>query len=99
MSNVIPYDRISPNDFYKQLDTIHEQWYVLTEPEMTRQLQFIRSMVDRLPGRYYELARPLVAALGYCRLQRNSPYEARLVDLRDVIREWAGERELPPRTA
>lgn len=89
----VPYDRISPHDFYRQLDFIRDSWYSVTEPEMTIELQRLRWSVDRLPGRYYELASPLVAALGYCRLQRNSPYEARLVDLRDVIREWAREQD------
>ena len=93
MSSGVPYDRLTPRDLYRQLDWIREEWDSATDPEMTRKLQRLRDAVDRLPGRYYALAKPLVAALGYCRLQRLSPYEARLVDLTDVIREWAVERD------
>ena len=92
VSDTIPYDRLSPRDFYRQLDVIRGLWDSATEPEMTRELQRFEALIDQLPGRYYELAKPLAAALGYCRLQRNSPYQARLVDLCDVVKEWDRER-------
>lgn len=90
----VPYDRTAPQDFYRQLDWVRDNWDAATEPEMTRKLQHLRRLCDVLPGRYYEQAKPLVAALGYCRLQRVSPYQARLVDLCDVIRAWAAERQM-----
>lgn len=90
----VSYDRTSPADFYRQIGWLRDEWLSADEPEVTRKLQRLRDLCDHLPGRYYEQTKPLIAALGRCRLQRVSPWQARLVDLCDVIRAWDGERTM-----
>lgn len=87
-------DRIEPRDFYRQLDWIRDEWDACSEPDMSRHLDTLRRTLEHLPSRYYEASRPIFEQLGYCRLMRDPPYHARILDLVDLIRQW--DRERPP---
>src|SRR5215469_15901405 len=92
MTRTVPYDRIAPQDFYRQLDWIRDEWDDRDEYLMTKKLQRLERTFRRLPTTYYDRARPLIIDLGWCRVISDRPWRAILLELRAIVSDWGRTR-------
>lgn len=94
VSATAPLDRLSPADFYRQLDWIRDEWESTDEWAMSRKLSRLRSLYEHLPERHWKQAEQILTTLGLARLVRGSSYANALRQLADIVREW--DRARPP---
>jgi hypothetical protein len=93
MIRTVPYDRIAPQDFYRQLDWIRDEWNDRDEYRMTQKLQRLERLYRRLPTKYYEAALPIISDLGWDRVIAKRPWRSHLMELRGIVSQWHRERE------
>ena len=86
-------ERLSPRDFYRQLDWIKNEW-AEDEHDMARKLDRLRQTFEHLPSRYYERSLPHLAVLARARVVNGVPWKDALLDLRALVSEW--DRCRPP---
>jgi hypothetical protein len=86
-------DRLAPQDFYRQLDWIRDEWHDPDEYLFTRKLVRLERTYQRLPARYYEAAVPLIVDLGWDRVIAKRPWRSHLMQLRGIVSQWHRERE------
>lgn len=86
-ATAVPYDRLTPQDFYRQLDWIRDEWGC-DEYEFARKLQRLRRLYDRLPDPYHARALPHLHALGWARIITGTGYHGALLGLRAIASEW-----------
>ena len=87
----VPYSRISPPDFYRQLDWIREEW-VCEESVMTRKLERIERLFAELPDRYFDQAVPLLRDMGRARIVAGEEWRGILLQLGRIVSEWGRSR-------
>jgi hypothetical protein len=89
-----PLDRIAPQDFYRQLDWVRDEWDSSDEWQMTAKLTRLHRHFEHLPSRYYEQAVPLLEQLGHARLVNGKPWRQTIRQLADIVSAW--NRARPP---
>jgi len=89
-----PLDRLSPQDFYRLLDGLRDEWETLDEYVVARRLQNLRRMYEHLPTRFWTLAEPLLKDLGMARVANGRPWYATLRQLSEIVATWT--RAQPP---
>ena len=87
----VPHDRLAPQDFYRQLDWIRDEWGC-DEYEFARKLRRLRQTWRRLPAPFYQRGLPLLDELGRYRLLREPPYHCAVALLRQIVSEWGRSR-------
>jgi len=88
-----PLDRLAPEDFYRQLDHVRDDWDA-DEWRIARKLTKLRRLYEQLPLRYWDRAQPLLGVLVRARIANGQPWQAALLQLRAVVSEW--DRARPP---
>lgn len=83
----VPYDRLTPQDFYRQLDWIRDEWDC-DEWEMAKKLLRLRRLCERLPDPYYAQTVPHLHALGWARVVNGLAWRGDLLELGRIVSEW-----------
>lgn len=94
MSAQATRDRLAPQDLYRLLDWLRDEWDAVDEWYAAKRLQRLRRNFEHLPSRFWDRARPLIEELGRGRLSRDFPYQAKIRALSELVSEW--ERSRPP---
>lgn len=93
MSARAPLDRLAPQDIYRQLDWIRDEW-ACDEYEFAHKLARLRRTFEQLPSRYYERTREPLVVLVRARIVNGVPWQAALLELGALVSEWDHSR--PP---
>ena len=80
-------DRLSPRDFYRQLDWIRDEWSD-DELQIAWKLHRLRRLLEQLPEPFYSQARPKLRELEQARIYAGRPWQQTLRTLADLIGEW-----------
>lgn len=93
MSASAALDRLSPQDIYRQLDWLRDEWEC-DEYEFTRKLQRLQRTFGHLPSRYYERTAAPMKVLARARIVNGVPWRGALLELGALVSEW--DRSRPP---
>jgi hypothetical protein len=93
MSGRATLERLSPRDFYRQLDWVRDEWGG-DEYKMAQKLTRLRRTYEQLPSRYYERAVVELAIVSRARVVNGVPWQLALRQLADIVGDW--DRCRPP---
>lgn len=82
-----PLDRLSPRDFYKQLDRLAEHWNE-DEYEIAARLKRLRHTFEHLPDRYYDRAMPQLGVIARARIVNGVPWQDAIRELAAIVSDW-----------
>ena len=86
-------DRLAPEDIYRQLDWLRDEWEG-DEYEIARKLTRLRRTLEHLPARYYERTHAPLETLARARIANGVPWRGALLELGALVSEW--DRSRPP---
>lgn len=94
MSAQAPLDRLAPQDMYRLLDWLRDDWETCDEVDNARALTRLRRHFEHLPTPFWDRARPLLLELATSRLYKGRPWRQTIRSLSELVSEW--ERSRPP---
>jgi hypothetical protein len=93
MSAHAPLDRITPRDFYRQIDWIRNEW-VDDEFRMAQKLCRLRRAFEHLPTKFWERAKVQLGIVARARIVNGVPWDQALTELGAIVTAWDNTR--PP---
>jgi hypothetical protein len=93
MSARAPLDRITPRDFYRQIDWLRDEWND-DELQVARKLCRLRRLFEHLPTQFWQRAQVQLAVVSRARIANGVPWDQALTELGAIVSEWDNTR--PP---
>lgn len=94
MSAQAPSARLAPQDFYRQLDWLRDEWGQGDVFTMMKKVTRLRRLYEHLPERYYTAAVDVLDRLKRYDDAPDTPYHERIRELVEIVRAWDQSR--PP---